>query len=52
MAAPECASIDPELREVRPGHLAACIRLDGYWEDGSSMAEKLIVRDADRTINA
>ena len=30
MAAPECAEIDPELQEVKPGHLAACIRLEGY----------------------
>jgi len=26
----ECARIDPELREVSPGHSAACIRVDGY----------------------
>jgi oligopeptide transport system ATP-binding protein len=25
-----CANIDPELRELRPGHFAACIRADGY----------------------
>ena len=30
MAAPDCASVEPELREVKPGHRAACIRLDGY----------------------
>jgi peptide/nickel transport system ATP-binding protein/oligopeptide transport system ATP-binding protein len=52
MAVPECATIDPELREVKPRHLAACIRLDGYWQDASPMAKKLIMRDADRTANA
>jgi oligopeptide/dipeptide ABC transporter ATP-binding protein len=30
MAIDECARIDPELREVSPGHSAACIRVDGY----------------------
>lgn len=26
----KCASLDPEIRELRPGHFAACIRADGY----------------------
>ena len=26
----DCAQIVPELREIRPGHTAACIRIDGY----------------------
>jgi oligopeptide transport system ATP-binding protein len=30
IAIPECAEIDPELREIRPGHSAACIRVEGY----------------------
>ncbi len=30
MAIDECARIDPELREISPGHSAACIRVDGY----------------------
>jgi oligopeptide/dipeptide ABC transporter ATP-binding protein len=30
MAIPECAQIDPELREIAPGHTAACIRVEGY----------------------
>lgn len=30
MAIDECARIDPELREVAPGHSVACIRVDGY----------------------
>src|SRR5262245_14544930 len=30
MAIDECAQIDPELREISPGHAAACIRVDGY----------------------
>jgi len=30
IAASECSQIEPELREISPGHLAACIRVDGY----------------------
>jgi oligopeptide transport system ATP-binding protein len=30
MAIDDCARIDPELREVAPGHSAACIRVEGY----------------------
>ena len=30
MAIDECARVDPELREIAPGHAAACIRVDGY----------------------
>ena len=30
IAIDECAQIDPELREISPGHSAACIRVDGY----------------------
>lgn len=26
----ECAKTEPELREITPGHFAACIRVDGY----------------------
>ena len=26
----DCAKLVPELREIRPGHTAACIRVDGY----------------------
>ena len=29
-ASAECAETDPELREVRPGHFAACIKVEGY----------------------
>jgi oligopeptide/dipeptide ABC transporter ATP-binding protein len=32
MAIDDCARIDPELREISPGHSAACIRVDGYFE--------------------
>src|ERR1043166_1917235 len=35
IAIDECARIDPELREVSPGHEVACIRVPG-WEQGQS----------------
>ena len=36
MAVDECARIDPELREVSPGHLVACIRVPGWSEAPSA----------------
>ena len=36
IAIDECAQIDPELREISPGHSAACIRVDGYASAPSS----------------
>ena len=33
----ECAEIEPELREISPGHFAACIRIDGYSADGNKV---------------
>ncbi|HQX55902.1 MAG TPA: dipeptide ABC transporter ATP-binding protein [Pyrinomonadaceae bacterium] len=30
LAIDECASVSPELKEITPGHFAACIRIDGY----------------------
>jgi len=30
IAIDDCARIDPELREIAPGHSVACIRVDGY----------------------
>src|SRR6185503_10833321 len=30
IAIDECAQIDPELREIKPGHSTACIRVEGY----------------------
>jgi oligopeptide transport system ATP-binding protein len=30
IAIDECATIDPELREISAGHAAACIRVEGY----------------------
>ena len=32
IAIEECAHIDPELREVSPGHEVACIRVPGWFE--------------------
>ena len=32
LAIEECARIDPELREVSPGHSVACIRVPGWGE--------------------
>ncbi len=37
LAIDECARIEPELRELAPGHEAACIRLDG-WEKAAPAA--------------
>jgi oligopeptide/dipeptide ABC transporter ATP-binding protein len=37
IAIPECAQIDPELREILPGHEAACIRVPG-WESAAPKA--------------
>ncbi|MDQ3919054.1 MAG: dipeptide ABC transporter ATP-binding protein [Acidobacteriota bacterium] len=31
-AIPECSRIDPDLREVAPGHTVACIRVPGWAE--------------------
>ena len=31
-AVPECSQIDPDLREVAPGHTVACIRVTGWAE--------------------
>ena len=36
-AIPECAQIDPDLREVAPGHTVACIRVPG-WKDAPTSA--------------
>jgi len=33
----DCAKVVPELREITPGHTAACIRVEGY--DSSPVAE-------------
>jgi oligopeptide/dipeptide ABC transporter ATP-binding protein len=32
IAIEECAHVDPELREVAPGHQVACIRVPGWAE--------------------
>src|SRR5689334_13774246 len=36
----ECARVDPELREISPGHAAACIRVAGYEQ--ARPIEKLV----------
>jgi len=38
IAIEECAQIDPELREVAPGHEVACIRVPG-WETATARSE-------------
>jgi len=35
-AVPECSRIDPDLREVAPGHTVACIRVPGWHEAPTS----------------
>ncbi|HYP53655.1 MAG TPA: ABC transporter ATP-binding protein, partial [Pyrinomonadaceae bacterium] len=35
-AVAECAQIDPDLREVAPGHRVACIRVPGWFESPTS----------------
>ena len=37
IAIKECAEVVPELREIEPGHFAACIRVDGYAEARSKI---------------
>ena len=37
IAIPECAEVVPQLREIVPGHTAACIRIEGY--DTAPVAE-------------
>ncbi len=37
MAIERCAEIDPDLREVSPGHTVACIRVPG-WEEAPTAA--------------
>ena len=40
IAIDECAMVVPELRELRPGHFAACIRAEGYAEAPSTVETK------------
>lgn len=39
IAIEECARVVPELREIKSGHFAACIRIDGYGQANSPKAE-------------
>ncbi len=40
IAIAECAQIDPELREVAPGHSVACIRVPG-WENAAPQMKQI-----------
>jgi len=42
IAIEECAHIDPELREVSPGHEVACIRVPGWAEAGHKKAPEAL----------
>ena len=52
MAASQCGSISPELRPIREGHQAACVRLEGYWGGSDPRARDLVVKETDRLANA
>ncbi len=52
MALADCAGIAPELREVRPGRRARCIRLEGYWERGGERERRLLATEQERSIHA
>jgi oligopeptide/dipeptide ABC transporter ATP-binding protein len=41
LAIEECAHVDPELREVAPGHHVACIRVPGWAEAPAAFGETL-----------
>jgi peptide/nickel transport system ATP-binding protein len=41
LALPYCAGHQPELREVRPAHFAACMRAEGYWPRSDRRAAEL-----------
>jgi oligopeptide/dipeptide ABC transporter ATP-binding protein len=40
IAIEECAKVVPELRELRPGHFAACIRAEGYSKATTTVETK------------
>jgi len=44
LAIEECAHIDPELREVSPGHHVACIRVPGWAEAPARYEETAILK--------
>jgi oligopeptide/dipeptide ABC transporter ATP-binding protein len=41
LAVDACSRVDPELREVSPDHLAACVRVPGYWAEGETAPQGL-----------
>lgn len=44
LAIEECAQIDPEMREVSPGHHVACIRVPGWAEAPARYEETTIMK--------
>jgi len=44
IAIDECAKITPDLREIRDGHFAACIRIPGY-ESGDGKGETISIAE-------
>lgn len=51
MAEQACARIEPQLREVAPGHQARCLRLAGYWQNTHGPPPGVTLTDPQVEIN-